>query len=123
MKRHDQKLVSARDFLIPVIAALVAGTANVQADEPVTVDNLVRAETDHMIRANMKAFGVEVGKLVHQREPVTPKSQPVIRMNQDTLYSQLILDLSEPVEITLPEVNGRYMSMHVIDQDHSGFRT
>lgn len=28
--------------------------------EPVTVDNFVRAETDHMIRANMKAFGVKI---------------------------------------------------------------
>jgi hypothetical protein len=33
----------------------------------VTVANFVRAETDHMIRANMKAFGVKIGGLAHVR--------------------------------------------------------
>jgi hypothetical protein len=42
-------------------------------------------------------------------------------MNQDTLYSAAVLDLSNPVKITLPEVGGRYMSMHVVSQDHYMF--
>jgi hypothetical protein len=42
-------------------------------------------------------------------------------MNQDTLYSATLVDLSKPVKITLPEVDGRYMSMHVINQDHYMF--
>jgi hypothetical protein len=42
-------------------------------------------------------------------------------MNQDTLYSYLVLDLSQPVKITLPEVDGRYQSMHVVNQDHYMF--
>ncbi len=87
----------------------------------VTVDNFVRAETDHMIRANMKAFGVKIGALTHVRKPTTPDNQPVIRMNQDTLYSATLLDLSRPVKLTLPEVDGRYMSMHVVNQDHYMF--
>ena len=87
----------------------------------VTVANFVRAETDHMFRANMKAFGMKIGQVVHQREPVTPANQPVIRMNQDALYTSILLDLSEPAEITRPEVGGRYMSMHVINQDHYMF--
>ena len=48
-------------------------------------------------------------------------NQPVIRMNVDTIYSSLVLDLSEPVEITLPEIDGRYQSMHVMSQDHYMF--
>jgi hypothetical protein len=88
---------------------------------PVTVANFVRAESDHMIRANMKMAGVTIGKFVHLREPTTPDNQPVIRMNQDTLYSATVLDLSEPVTITLPEIGGRYMSMHVVNQDHYCF--
>ncbi len=89
--------------------------------EEVTLENLVRAETDHMIRANMEAYGVKVGDLAHQREMVDLKNQPVIRMNVDTLYSSLVLDLSEPAEITLPEIGGRYQSMHVMSQDHYMF--
>jgi len=87
----------------------------------VTVDNFVRAESDHMLRANMKAAGIGVGELHHVREPTTPQNQPVIRMNQDTLYSMIVLDLSEPIKVTLPEVGGRYMSMHVVNQDHYMF--
>jgi hypothetical protein len=42
-------------------------------------------------------------------------------MNQDTLYSATVLDLSKPVKLTLPEAGGRYMSMHVVNQDHYMF--
>lgn len=84
----------------------------------VNLSNFVRAESDHMFRANMKDFGVSFGEFTHLREPITPSNQPVIRMNQDTLYSSTILDLKQPVKITLPEIEGRYMSMHVVNQDH-----
>jgi len=89
--------------------------------KPVNVDNFVRAESDHMFRGNMKAFNANVGQLVHIRKPTTPDNQPVIRMNQDTLYSGVVLDLSKPAKITLPEIGGRYVSMHVISQDHYMF--
>lgn len=87
----------------------------------VTVANFVRAETDHMFRVNMEMMGVQIGAMTHLRAPTTPETQPVIRMNQDTLYSATLLDLSSPVKVTLPEVGGRYMSMHVVSQDHYMF--
>ncbi len=89
--------------------------------ESVTVDTFVRAESDFYIRANMEAFGYGLGELHHLRDPIAPDNQPTIRMNQDTLYSGLVLDLSEPAEITLPEIDGRYQSMHVVSQDHYMF--
>lgn len=105
-------------FALPLTAVLAAHAALLQASEPVTVQNFVRAESDTMIRANMAMVGVEIGRFSHLREPTTPDNQPVIRMNQDTLYSATVIDLSAPVVITLPEVDGRYMSMHVVNQDH-----
>jgi hypothetical protein len=113
--------MKSTNVLILFTAALAVGAAGLQAAEPVTVDNFVRAETDHMIRLGMKAQGLEVGKLVHAREPTTAENQTVIRSNQDTFYSSAILDLSAPVRFTLPEIGGRYMSMHVINQDHFMF--
>ena len=107
-------------FVISILSLVSAPLAAADV-EPVTVDNFVRAESDHMIRANMKAFNVSFGEFSHLREPTTPDNQPVIRMNQDTLYSGTVLDLSRPVTITLPEVGGRYMSMHVVSQDHYCF--
>jgi len=105
-----------------ILCSLTFGNTAI-ADEvvPVNVDNFVRAESDHMFRANMKAFKVRIGKFTHLREPTTAENQPIIRMNQDTLYSGSVLDLSKPVTIILPEVGGRYMSMHVISQDHFCF--
>lgn len=105
-----RKLVLAT-FLFP-------GTAFAQ---DVTVETFVRAETDHMMRSNMQMFDIDLGEMFHVRDATTPDQQPVIRMNQDTLYSAAVLDLTEPVEITLPEIDGRYMSMHVINQDHYMF--
>lgn len=107
---------------IAIFATSVSGPMAL-ADEgsegvSVNVSNFVRAESDTMIRANMSMLGVEIGKFVHLREPTTPQNQPVIRMNQDTLYSVTVLDLSKPVQITLPEADGRYMSMQVVSQDH-----
>ena len=117
-KTHRSVILAALLFL----CSLIFGNPAI-ADEvvPVNVENFVRAESDHMFRANMKAFQVSIGKFTHLREPTTAKNQPVIRMNQDTLYSASLLDLSKPVTITLPEVGGRYMSMHVVSQDHFCF--
>ena len=74
-----------------------------------------------MIQSSVAAFGGGIGELVHSRTPVTPENNPVIRMNQDTLYSGVAVDLSKPVEITMPDVGDRYMSMHVVSQDHYMF--
>ena len=101
------------------LAALFAPTLAVAQN--VTIENFVRAESDHMFRSNMEMLDIGLGEMTHLREPTTPEQQPVIRMNQDTLYSATILDLTEPVEITLPDTAGRYLSMHVINQDHYMF--
>lgn len=106
------KTISTTLLTIALVAPVVASA------EDVTVETFVRAESDHMIRANMAAMGVDFGKLTHLRQPTTPDNRPVIRMNQDTLYLGVGLDLSEPVQITLPEAGGRYMSMHEVNQDH-----
>ena len=110
------KLVTA--FLL--LMACLAG--HTFAAERVTVDNFARAETDTYFRAQMKATGIAVGELNHIREPVTPENnQGVIRQNQDTLYSGIILDLAKPVIFTLPETGNRFQSMHVVNQDHYMF--
>ena len=101
--------------LMPIIGSAEEKTKSVH------VANFVPAESDHMIRSNMKMVGGGVGEFAHLREPTTPDNQPVIRRNQDTLYSGVVLDLSKPATIKLPEVGGRYMSMHVVNQDHYMF--
>lgn len=102
-----------------LLSAVLLPAAAVAAE--VNVDNFVRAETDNYFRSSMSTFGVGVGKLIHLREPANVENQTVIRQNQDTLYSAVVLDLSKPVRVTLPEIDGRYQSMHVLNQDHYMF--
>ena len=64
---------------------------------------------------------IGLGNFMHLRAPVPLDKQSVIRMNRDTLYSSAVIDLKEPVTISLPETDGRYMSLQVINQDHYAY--
>lgn len=96
-------------------SSFAASLAVAQAD-PVTLDTFVRAETDAAIKLVYERVGL--GKFMHVRAPTSIEDQPVIRMNRDTLYSTVVLDLDTPATITLPDVGGRYMGLLVISQDH-----
>lgn len=96
---------------------LVAPAAVRAADPaPVTLDNFVRAESDHYFRQR-ESIGA-FGKIAHNRDPVDIDKQPVVRANRDTLYSYGVFDLTRPVTITLPEQGRRYQSIRIINQDH-----
>ena len=85
----------------------------------VNVSNFVRAESDVAIKKIYDIVGLST--CFHNRVQTPIDDQKVIRMNRDTLYSAIILDLSEPATIIMPEIGGRYQSMHVINQDHYSF--
>jgi hypothetical protein len=90
--------------------------------EDVTIRNLMRAESDTMFRLTMQTNGTTVGEIARERQVTSADApQPIIRANQDTLYSVAIIDLSEPVTVTLPEGDGRFQSVLVISQDHHNF--
>lgn len=99
-----------------LVVGMLGSTQSAWASETVTVDNFVRAETDMTMRRYEAAGGF--GKMFHLRQPTPLDKQDVIRMNQDTLYSIGIFDLSTPVTITKPETD-RWQSMMLVSQDHS----
>ena len=97
--------------------AMLCAVPSALAQQPVTVDNFIRAETDMYFGGIVKdgAFG----KFTHRREPVNVDKQTVIRPNRDTLYSHAVFDLDAgPVTITLPDAGKRFMSLMIINQDH-----
>ena len=98
---------------------LLPGSASAQDKEPVTVHTFVRAESDIAFDKVYEGFGFNTW--LHHRTPVALDKQTVIRMNRDTVYSSALLDLSKPAFVTLPDVDGRYMSLHVLSQDHYSF--
>ncbi len=92
--------------------------ARLEAREiPVTVDNFTRAATDIELDKYVTLAG-GVNRFFHFREPTPVKDQPTIQMNRDTLYSTVVVDISEGAKLILPEVGDRYMSAMVVNQDH-----
>lgn len=82
----------------------------------VNIDNFLRAESDYNFQKKVD-LGY-FGKIGHLRQPPDIDNQPVVRVNRDTLYSFGVFDLTSPVTLTMPNSNGRFMSLLVINQDH-----
>ncbi|HEY9307199.1 MAG TPA: DUF1214 domain-containing protein [Microbacterium sp.] len=82
----------------------------------VNVLNFARAETDLMF--SRLAASVGLGRWNHTRGLKALGDQPIIRQNRDTLYSSAVVDVREGVTLTLPDTGTRYISVHVINQDH-----
>lgn len=84
---------------------------------PVTVDNFTRAETDRYL-SSLVAEG-SWGTMRHDRAPAAIDRQTVVRLNRDTLYSSIVVDVDAgPVSVVLPDAGDRFMSLIAINQDH-----
>ncbi|HSS67172.1 MAG TPA: DUF1214 domain-containing protein [Nocardioidaceae bacterium] len=83
----------------------------------VTGDNFVRAETDRMF-ADLQRDAGGVNRFNHNREPADIAHQTVIRLNRDTLYSFAIVDISAGATVTVPDADGRYVSVMIVNNDH-----
>jgi hypothetical protein len=111
-----------RTRLIAVAFFIAAGwlaTAAAQDASPirVTIHNFARAETDNYF-ANLVQDGA-FAKFKHERELASIDRQTVIRLNRDTLYSMVVLDLdAATATITLPDAGKRFLAMQVINEDH-----
>ncbi|NOR76021.1 MAG: DUF1214 domain-containing protein [Draconibacterium sp.] len=94
---------------------------DVVSSEPtiqVTVENYARAESDFQsvsYAKNLNCFG----KLVHQRDFYSVDNQLTVRLNRDTYYSFGVFDLTSPLTIVIPESGDRFLSLMLVNQDHS----
>ncbi len=111
---NNQLASSFTLFILILFPCVVAA----QDGKPVivNVDNFVRAETAVQFDRGLKVVGIN--KWRHIRQPAPLDQQPVIRMNRDTLYSAVIVDISEGATFTMPDSGDRYMSVMVINEDH-----
>lgn len=82
----------------------------------VNADNFVRAESNLMFSRMLATVGVNEWQ--HFRVPSPLDEQAIIRLNRDTLYSTCVIDLTEPVVLSVPESGDRYPSVMVVTQDH-----
>lgn len=96
-------------------ALMLAGTSALAEPVKVNVMNFITAQTAMQFDAYQKQAG-GVNKVLNEREPVPVDNQPTIRMNRDTLYSFIVVDISEGATITLPDAGSRYRSMMVVNE-------
>jgi len=101
-----------------VVGSLLSFGNAAMAEEAVKVniDNFVRAETAAQFDSYMKLTG-DVNTFFHFREAVPLDKQTVIRMNRDALYSTAIVDISKGATLTIPETDGRYLSIMIMNED------
>ena len=98
----------------------------IEADDftPVTSKNYARAETQSLFAGAYISLIAKstctpgMGVLMHEREPSDPSHRAFARVNYDTLYSWLLLDLTTPATISMPETDGRYQSAQVLNEGH-----
>ncbi|MEJ8572380.1 DUF1214 domain-containing protein [Microbaculum marinum] len=95
------------------------GIASAQSTDPVkvTIDNFVRAQSDTNMAGYVKRGAL--GKFLHERNMVNADDQIVIRSNVDTLYSLMVVDLTTPVTIYMPDSGGRFQSLECLSEEHS----
>jgi len=84
----------------------------------VNVDNYVRAECDIQMKGYADAMDA-FGKFAVNREHYRVDNQVTVRGNRDTYYMFGVFDLTSPMTITLPDPGERYLSLQIVNQDHS----
>lgn len=85
--------------------------------EHVDAINFITAQTAMQFDTYQKKAG-GVNKVLNIREPVPIDKQTTIRMNRDTLYSFMVVDISQGATVILPDAGSRYRSMMVVNEQN-----
>ena len=113
---RSASFASLQNSACPKPAVVVASDEVV----PVTKANFADAETQTVFAKYIAKVASEtctggLGTIWNDGKTADPADRTVIRINFDTLYSWLILDLTTPATFTLPQTNGRYQSAMVVN--------
>jgi len=89
----------------------------------VTDENYGRAESEVIFAGYVQQIAAATGtngtgEWLHLRKGADPKDRTIMRINFDTIYSIVIVDLTEDAVLTMPETNGRYQSAWFITDEH-----
>jgi hypothetical protein len=118
MNRQSKLYRTLQVLLILGISIFASSSAFAEDSVKVTADNYVRAETDFQMKGYVETMDC-FGKFNHNRKPYDVENQVTVRGNRDTIYSFGVFDLTSPLTITMPEPEGRYQSLMLLNQDHS----
>ena len=94
--------------------ALEAGVEAVVYGLPLVIMDITRAKTTNV--TGVESFAAPLNQFANVREFPDASFKDVVRANVDTLYSSAFLDLSkEPMVMSVPDTNGRYYLMPMLD--------
>lgn len=84
----------------------------------VTMDNFIHADSTRAYLKELAQTGGKVNVVRPERARTDTDNQDVIRMNDDTLYTRIILDVKGGAEISTKDYKG-YQNINVLDINHS----
>lgn len=95
--------------------ALESNPAFERGGVPVTMDNVVRAETAKYLAEETAKSGPN--RFRHERDGIQLDAQTVIRSNFDQIYSYGVFDVSGGLTVTVPDYE--YLQLvHIFDENH-----
>ena len=104
--------------LILILAGILIGQATFAGDVvKVTRENYPTVETSRQFVIQIKNAG-GINNLYNFDGIAKVNNQPIIRLNQDTVYSMGVVDASKGATITIPDVGDRFISVTFVDSDH-----
>jgi len=83
----------------------------------VTKENYPTVETSRQFVIQIQRAG-GINKLDRWDGITKLDNQPIVRLNQDTVYSMGVVDASKGATITLPDAGDRFMSVQFVDEHH-----
>lgn len=99
--------------------ALESNPAFEQGGVPVTMENVVRAETAKYFSEETLKSGPN--RFRHEREGIPLDAQTVIRSNFDQIYSYGVFDASEGLTVTVPDYDFLQL-VQIFDENHVTLR-
>ena len=110
-------LIVLTAFSINSGAAFAKPTGIKSAAITVNALNYVRVKTNIQFNKYLAMADGKLNTFSHRRNLVSIDAKSSKRLNRDTLYSVAIVDISQGATVNLPQVDGRYMSTQVMNQD------
>ncbi len=99
-----------------LLASTISSSLFASTLVPVTESNYEKAESDLSFSNITKLVGSNAWFHFPALTPLD--NQTVVRMNRDTIYSGYVADVSKGGTITIPDTDGRYLSVMVVQNDH-----
>ena len=88
----------------------------------ITTKNFIHADSARAYKKELAQTGGKVNTLRSLRVFANTDNQDVIRMNSDTLYTRVILDVKGGATITTKDYDG-FQNIQVLDPNHSEIKT